>query len=684
MRSSAIIGASLIAIAAGLSTTGADAAECPAITVANDQGITGAFPQQFELAEFQTAGSCEMGFQENPAIGDLNAKIQGNPALAPLAERLPEEPLVVVPYDSIGQYGGQLDALSNATEAGTSDFLSIRHVNFVRFSDDLQTIVPNIAKGWEWNDDFTQLTFFLRRGHKWSDGAPFTADDVKFWYDNLNFDTNVIGKPKDFLLSGGEKMNVVVVDPQTVRFEMAAPKPGFLAHFANSYAQPFQPKHFLGKYHPAINADADAEAKKIGFETGYEVVNFYHGQSDWTDTPSPMLRDAAKAATLPYATQPTLEAYIYTADTTEGRHLVANPYFHQVDTAGNQLPYINEQDEIYINENEVRILKIAAGEVDYKSQSLQLPSGPQLLEGQEKGDYTVHLKPTIAQVVFGVNVTHEDEAKRAVFSDLRFRKAMSHAINRPEMNETTYFGLGTPSAYIGFSPVPDFVDPKWATYATEFDPDAAKAAFDELGLKDVDGDGLRELPNGDPLTLNLQFATQGGPAAVMEFVAQNWKDVGINTTVKEVTPDEYRSAQSANKLDVITWGKGQPVAIVLGNNELWVPPYENYFGSRNAMLWSKWIDTEGAEGIEPPQWAKDMVQDIESFQQQAPGSAEAAQIGAKLAATMAEQLLFIGTVSAPNPIVHSNKLKNFTEFKTWSYEYYRTYPYRATQWWLDE
>lgn len=684
MRSSAFLGASLLAIAASMGSTGAYAADCPAITVANDNGLASAFPQQFDLAEFESAASCTMTFQGNPAADELNGKIQGNPALPPLAERLPEEPLVVVPYDSIGQYGGTLRALSNATEAGTSDFLSIRHVSFVRFSDDLQTIVPNIAKGWEWNDDFTQLTFSLRKGHKWSDGAPFTADDVKFWYDNLNFDENVIAKPKDFLLAGGEKMNVVVVDPQTVRFEMAAPKPGFLAHFANSYAQPFQPKHFLGMYHPAINADADAEAKKIGFETGYEVVNYYHGQSDWTDTPSPMLRDLERSKTLPYATQPTLESHIYISDTTEGRKLVANPYFHQVDTAGNQLPYINEQDELYINENEVRVLKVVNGEVDYKSQSLQLPSAPQLLEGQEKGGYKVDLKPTIAQVVVGFNVTHEDEAKRAVFSDVNFRKAMSHAINRDELNETAYFGLGKPSAYIGFSPTPDFVDPKWATYATEFDPDAAKAALDEMGLKDADGDGLRDLPNGDALTLNIQFATQGGPAAVYEFVAQNWKDVGINATVKEVTPDEYRSAQSANKLDIISWGKGQPVAIVLGNNELWVPPYENYFGSRNGMLWLKWQETNGAEGIEPPKWAQDLMADVEAFQQQSPGSAEAGQIGARMAATMAEQLMFIGTVSAPNPIVHRTALKNFTEFKTWSYEYYRTYPYRATQWWLEQ
>ncbi|MFK7944078.1 MAG: ABC transporter substrate-binding protein [Paracoccaceae bacterium] len=675
----------LLASVALFASAGMAAAACPPITVADMQGVSaGAFPQQYELTEFQSAASCTMTFTANPEIEALNGEIQGNPALLPLAERVPEEPLVMVPYDTIGKHGGTLDALSNATEAGTSDFLSIRHVNFVRFSDDLQTIVPNIAKGWEWNADFTQLTFFLRKGHKWSDGAPFTANDVKFWYDNLNFDTNVIEKPKDFLLAGGEKMNVVVVDDQTVRFEMAAPKPGFLAHFANSYSQPFQPMHFLGNYHPAINADADAEAKKIGFETGYEVVNFYHGQSDWTDTPSPMLRDLEKSKSMPFATQPTLESHIYISDTTEGRKLVANPYFHQVDTAGNQLPYISRQDEVYINENQVRILKVTSGEVDYKSQSLQLPDAPALLEGQEKGGYTVSLRPTIVQVVFGFNVTHEDEVKRAVFSDLRFRKAMSHAMNRAELNESAYFGLGTPSQYIGFSPKPAFVDDKWTTYATEFDTAAANEALDELGLKDVDGDGLRELPDGAPLVVNLQFATQGGPAAVMEFVAQNWTDVGIKTQVKEVTPDEYRSAQSANKLDVMTWGKSQPVAIVLGNNELWVPPYENYFGSRNGMLWSKWIETDGAEGVEPPKWAMDMSADIEAFQQAAPGSDTSNEIGARMAATMAEQLMFIGTVSAPNPVVHRNALKNVTEFKTWSYEYYRTYPYRATQWWLDE
>lgn len=660
-------------------------AACPAATVADMKGVAaGAYPQQWELAEFEKAASCKLEFKGNPSAEALNGKIQGNPKLPALAERLPAEPLVVAPYDSIGKHGGTLDVLSNATEAGTSDFLSVRHVNFARFSDDLQTIVPNIAKGWKWNDNFTEFTVYLRKGHKWSDGAPFTSADVKFWYDDLNFDTNVIAKPKDYLLAGGKRMQVETPDAQTVVFKLAASKPGLLSHFATHFAQPFQPKHFLGKFHPKHNPDADKEAAKYGFKTGYEVVNFYHGQSDWTDTPSPMLRDAAKAAKLPYATQPTLESHIYVKDTTEGRKLVANPYFHQVDTAGNQLPYISEQDELYINENETRLLKLVNAEVDYKAQSLQLASAPILLQNQEKGNYKVDLKPEITLGVFAFNVTHEDLEKRKVFNDLRFREAMSIAMNRDEMNKTAFFEQGKPQQYIGFSPKPEFVDAKWHSYKIQHDAAGAKALLDAVGMKDTDGDGFRELPNGSKLVLNLQFATQGIAGQVVEFVCQNWKDVGVNCQVKEVTPDEYRSAQSSNKLDVMMWRKSQPLAIVLGNNELWVPPFENYFGVRNGMLWAEWVDSKGAKGVEPPKWAQDMIKDIEAFQSAKQGSAEANALGAKMVEAMTKSLLFIGTVSAPAPIYHRNALKNFTEFKTQSYEYYRTYPYRATQWWLDE
>lgn len=676
-----LAGVALVILQAS-ATTEALAAACPAVTVAKDMGISGKYPQQYELTEFEKAAGCKLTFSQNPDIGKLNSRIRGNPELPPVEQRLPDEPLVVAPYSSIGKYGGTFDMMSNATEAGTSDFLAIRHVNLVRYSDDLQTIVPNVAKSWEWNDDFTQLTFFLRKGHKWSDGAPFTAEDVKYWYDNLSLNPKVFEKPKNYVLVADKRMTVDVIDPQTVRFNLPAPKPGLLAHFANSYAQGFQPKHFLAKWDPELNPDADKMAKAAGFEDGMEVLSNYYGNSDWTDTPTPMLRSPDKVANLPADTMPTLESHILISESTEGRHLVANPYFFQVDTAGNQLPYISEQDEIFVNEDEVRLLKLVNSEVDFKAQSLQLSTAPLLLENQEKGDYTVQLRPEVTLASFGINMTHENLEKRKVFADLRFRQAMSVAINRPEINEAAFFGMGEPKQYVGFSPPPPFVDAKWIQHYAQYDPELANKLLDEVGLKDVDGDGFRDLLNGDKLVINLQFSVQGVAAALVELVAQHWGAVGVQTTVKEVTPDEYRSAQSANKLDVTMWRNGQPLAIVLGTNQIWVPPYHDYFTVRTNMLWAEWIDSNGASGVEPPDYAKQMIKDITEFQSTTVGTPESDKLGARLVENLVGNLLFIGTVQVPAPIYHRNRVQNVIEYKTHSFEYYRSYPYRPTQWWL--
>ncbi len=678
-----LAGLALVMLQAGTETD-ALAAACPAVTVAKDMGIKGKFPQQFELAEFEKAAGCKLTFSENPEIGKLNGRIRGNPGLPPLAERLPQEPLVVAPYDVIGAYGGTFDMMSNATESGTSDIMSVRHVNLVRYSDDLQTIVPNIAKGWKWNDDFTQLTFFLRKGHKWSDGAPFGAEDVEFWYENLAIDKNVREKPQDYVLVAGEPMTVDVIDAQTVRFNLPAPKPGLLSHFANHYAQGFQPKRFLGRFHPDINPDADKLAKSLGFENGYAVIAAYYGSSDWMDTPTPMLANPDKVDGMPAATSPTLESHILIAESTEGRHLVANPYFHMVDTAGNQLPYINEQDEIFVGESEVRILKLVNAEVDYKAQAVQLDSVPLLMDGQEKGNYTIDLKPEIAFANFAFNVTSANEAKRKVFGNLKFRQAMSVAINRDEINEVAYFGLGKGQQYVAFSPAPAFLDEKWLNHFAQFDPAMAKALLDEIGMVDTDGDGMRNLPNGDKLTLNLQVPTQGISLKLVELVGQHWKNVGVDTTVKEVTTDEFRSAMSSNQLDVTMYQKSQPLAVILGVSELFIPPFDNYFNLRSALLWGEYLDTGGATGVKPPAYVYQMMKDIDAFQSAPSGSDESNAIGTRLVANMTGNLLFIGTVKAVSPIYHSNAVKNFPEFKTKSYDYYRTYPYRGPQWFLDE
>ena len=175
----------------------------------------------------------------------------------------------------------------------------------------------------------------------------------------------------------------------------------------------------------------------------------------------------------------------------------------------------------------MRLLSIINGEVDYKAQSLQLASAPALLDGQA-GATTVDLRPEITIGVFGFNVTHEDEAKRSAFGDIRFREAMSLAINRDELNEVGFFGQGTPQQYIGFSPKPGFVSDKCTPTWRSLTRRVPTHASTTWSMKDVDGDGFRELPNGDKLVLNMNFATQGIAGQTVELVAQYWADVGIS------------------------------------------------------------------------------------------------------------------------------------------------------------
>ena len=170
----------------------------------------------------------------------------------------------------------------------------------------------------------------------------------------------------------------------------------------------------------------------------------------------------------------------------------------------------------------------------------------------------------------------------------------------------------------------------------------------------------------------------------LNLVARMWNDVGVKTTFKEVTPDEYRGSQSSNALDVHAWDKGQPLAIIAGNPETFKAPFGNYFNHTQGMLWAAYIDSNGSDGVEPPQWVYDLSDGIDKFQSYALGTAESNEWGKKITTMLTEQTLLIGTVKAPFPTYHRNALKNFTQFKTTSYEYYRTYPYLATQWWLDE
>jgi peptide/nickel transport system substrate-binding protein len=656
---------------------------CPAVTVADPAGLQWPYPYQFELADFQDQAGCELSFQENPAIDELNARIGGNPAeLPPVAERLPTEPLVIAPYAAIGNYGGVLDGLSNATEAGTSDLLSVRHVSLVRYADDLQTVVPFVAKSWQWNDDYTELTMQLRPGHKWSDGRPFTAEDIAFWYNDLILNENIYPETPSRWLFNGEPMQIEVLDPTTVKFAFPVPTPGILNRFAVDYGQTFQPKHFLSQFHLDYNPDADRLAEERGMENWAELLNEYYGASDWKDVPSPLI-DGSDTMVLP-----TLESHILVTETPEGRKLVANPFYFVVDTAGNQLPYINELNEEYVPDTELRLLRVTNGQVDYKTQSIALPDYPLLKENEGNGNYTAALAPGLGvNVFYSFNTTHKDAAMREIFNDLRFRQAMSLAINRDEINEIIYLGQGEPQQSVPADPnTVSFVTAEHLNHYIEYTPDQAEALLDEIGMVDSNGDGFREQPDGTPFAIQIQYSNQAAPVRLHELVKGYWEAVGIQIEIKEVTSDEYRAQGNNNDLDVTVWvNDGTSAPLISQDVTMMVPPFGDFFNPGTGFEWANWYSSDGAGGIEPPEDIKTLYELTNEFIQYPLGSEESNRVGGEIVDIHVNNLWKIGIVgNVVDPYIRHNNLGNFKEFTAKTYDYYWAYPYRPFQWYLQD
>lgn len=674
--------AGVVGVTLAMSATTAMAAACPAVTAQDMKGLKGAFPLQFELSEFQSQANCTLDFAENPAIKELNGRIVGNKKLPAVAERLPDEPLVVAPYIETGTYGGTLTGLSKGTESGTSDLLSIRHVNLFRYHDDLQTVVPNIAKAWSWNDDFTVLTIELRNGHRWSDGAPFTAEDIVFWYEDLILSDKIYPKTPDRWLFAGQPMKVDAKGETTVVMTFPVPTPGIVNRFAVDYGQPFQPKQFLSQFHIKYNPKADELAKERGFADWPELMKVYYGASDWKDVPTPLLSGADKMVT------PTLESHIVVEDTATGRHMVANPYFHMVDTAGNQLPYINEISEEYVKDKEVQNLKITNGEVTFKQQAVFIEDFPLLKENEQKGDYTIELAPALGENVFyAFNTTHKDPELRKVFNEPKFRQAVSVAMDRDEIADLVYLGQGVPmqSFPVEHATV-SFVADDHKTHMIEFNPDKANKLLDEAGLKDSDGDGVRERFDGKPLVVKLVYSNQGAPVKLHELFRDYMSAINIRVDLKEVTSDEYRADGNNNDLDITVWKNDNTSAPTISQDfTQMVPPFGDYFNPGTGFAWAAWKSSGGKEGIEPPADVMKLYELGEKFIQVPMGSEKSDKIGREIVDIHVANLWKIGTVGDIRaPIVHHNTLGNYQPLRAKSYDYYWTYPYRPNQWFLKK
>ena len=328
------------------------------------------------LAEYEKAtGNKIASFSEAPMLAELVKAGK----LPPVDERLPDEPMVVEPRDGIGTYGGRLRCSATSPTTGGAEAWTARTQPILRIvpTDQGDTVQPNVAKKWEISKDFKTITIYLRKGMKWSDGAAYTSDDYRFWHEDIFLNKEISPRPHTQWSPEGTPMQLDVVDDYTVRFNFATPYPSIinvLGYEARMYRRiPFAPKHYLTQFHAKYNKDVAKLAKGEGFENWWQL--FSHHYPDEVQQRLDV-------------NVPTVDAWTMTEmDNIGNKYFGRNPYYYKIDTAGNQLPYIDRQDRLFFEGGDLVNLAAIAGGLDYAQQSLITDNYTLYKENAAKGEY---------------------------------------------------------------------------------------------------------------------------------------------------------------------------------------------------------------------------------------------------------------------------------------------------------
>ena len=229
--------------------------------------------------------------------------------LPPVAERVSDEPLVVQPLERTGKFGGQLHVTMRQEDFwGPQSYMHLEPL-LVKARPVLVQVIPNIAIEFEQSADAKRFTLYLRKGMRWSDGAPFTADDFVFWYEDILQHEEVMPRVSATWKPGGELLVLSKIDDTTVQFDFAATVPGFAHALSKRSAGPgtqtggpFYPAHYTKQFHIKYNPDAGKLAKEAGFDEWYQLLaakNIY-GDNRYAEG-LPVL-DAWVAETVPWTT----------------------------------------------------------------------------------------------------------------------------------------------------------------------------------------------------------------------------------------------------------------------------------------------------------------------------------------------------------------------------------------------
>ena len=438
--------------------------------------------------------------------------------LPPVEERLPDAPLVVEPVEEIGRYGGTL----NRTYFGTSDAAGWERLTrepLIGWDREYVQLRPNVARAWEVLEDGRVFVFHLRKGMKWSDGTPFTADDILFWYEDIILNKELNPVPPSLWSFKGELLQVEKIDDYTVKISFSEPYGWFpyqLAEFGNIYA----PKHYLKQFH--INYADQEELERQTREAGFSTWNqlFTDKNSAFNNPDYPVIT-------------------AWKVDARPSARFVAsrNPYYWKVDPEGNQLPYIDRVSQQLISDTELMVMKAISGEIDFQIRHFhnRWLDFPLLMQNAESGKYRVLLwnSDYAGAAVLYFNLNTKNPVLRPLFNDSRFRRALSLAIDRDEINELVFLGAGAPQQPF-LTPGSPAYDESTARRYTEYDPARANELLDEIGLTQRDSAGYRLSPDGQPIVINIEVRSGVSQEQVTtaELFADYWSKVGIRAVVK--------------------------------------------------------------------------------------------------------------------------------------------------------
>lgn len=570
--------------------------------------------------------------------------------LPALEERLPAVPFVVGPGVLLsetslpdwepGQYGGTLNSAHGVAD-WSPDFFVMLNEPLLQAPDlSVQGIQGNVLESFEVSDDNTVFTFKMRDGLKWSDGEPVTTEDVRFTWENIYgneklFPNGVPARFRTGFSADGDPMTLEIVDDNTFKLTSTAPYGGFLRNITiegwNGYTVLINPSHVLKKWHAdftPIEEMKDELAKNNLTEEWWTLFDQQKWCENW---------DVTAARCIGY---PTLNPWISVTPESPGIMVFErNPYYWKVDTEGKQLPYIDKLVSVQVEDVEMVNQRVLAGDVDFLRESTALVKVPLYKENEEKGGFrTVLTDMHVDSSGLFLNQTFNDETWRKVAQDVRFRQALSLAINRDEIIEAVYYGFASkPLVSVG----EEF---------SEYNVEKANALLDEMGMTERDANGMR-MVDGQPFSILLEHGAHAPDLEpVAELVAEQLKSVGIDLQVKRIDPTLWGQRRDANELQAtMFWSHDQG----------WGNGYGSGVFDLTGRAWQLWHNTNGSEGEESPQWVNDAYDLDAKRWSSVPGSDEFNALQEDIFAWSRANLPIIQIVEKVKyPMIASKKLHN--------------------------